>query len=152
MSKATKEVIMKKYISGLIGGIVGGFIASLPWILMYVYGNFLLSLLATLIAFGIAYGYKLCKGPMTKKYPSIITILALFIVIVVTLLIIPLIELYKEGYFANFRNLQLLYQNGEFVKSIMIDLAISVIFTFLGISSVVNKAKQEIKHQEQEND
>ena len=35
----------KNYVLGIIGGLIGGFIASNPWILMYVYGNMILSLL-----------------------------------------------------------------------------------------------------------
>ena len=54
------EVVAKKtsYFTGIIGALIGGIIASIPWVLVYVYGNMMLSLLAVLIAAGEFYGYK----------------------------------------------------------------------------------------------
>ena len=60
---------MKNYVLGVIGSIIGALIATLPWILMYIYGEMMLSLLAILIAFGAFYGYKLFKGKIDKKLP-----------------------------------------------------------------------------------
>ena len=37
------------YLTGIIGAIIGGAIATIPWVLAYVYGNVMLSLLAVLI-------------------------------------------------------------------------------------------------------
>ena len=34
----------KSYFTGIIGALLGGFIAAIPWVLMYVYGNMILSL------------------------------------------------------------------------------------------------------------
>ena len=47
----------KKYLPGIIGALLGGLIASIPWILMYVYGEMMLSLLAIIIALGALKGY-----------------------------------------------------------------------------------------------
>ncbi len=47
----------KNYFTGIIGGIIGGLIATLPWILMYVYGNMILSLLAIVVAIGVLKDY-----------------------------------------------------------------------------------------------
>ena len=52
----------KSYIKGILGGVIGGIIATIPWILMYVYGEMILSLLAILIAMGVLKGYQLFKG------------------------------------------------------------------------------------------
>ena len=41
----------KNYIA-LLGAVLGGLVASIPWILMYLFGNMFLSPLATLIAAG----------------------------------------------------------------------------------------------------
>lgn len=133
---------MKNYVTGILGGIVGGFIATLPWVLVYVYGGWLLSILAAVIAAGFYYGYKLCHGPIDKKTPIIITICSVLIVIVTTLVTIPLLSLDNLGYEATFTNLQVLYENG-LLKEMTSDLVISIIFTFLGISGIVTKAKQD---------
>lgn len=133
-----------KYVRGILGGLLGGIIGALPWILVYVFGNYLLSLLAAVIAFGIAFGYKLFKGPMNKAYPITVGILSIVIVIVTTLLVIPLAELAKEGYDASLFNLQILYQTKDFTNAIMRDLIVSIIFTILGISGVITKARHEL--------
>lgn len=136
---------MKNYVTGVLGGIVGGFIATLPWVLVYVYGNYLLSILAAVIAAGFYYGYKLCHGPVDKMTPTIITIGSVLIVIVTTLVTIPLLSLDNLGYDANLTNLQVLYENG-LLAEMSRDLIISIVFTFLGISGIVAKAKQDAEN------
>lgn len=136
---------MKKYVTGILGGMVGGLIATLPWVLMYVYGGYILSILAALIAAGFYYGYKLCHGPVEKKTPVIITVGSILIVIVTTLVTIPLLSLDNLGYPMTLTNLQVLYDNGLF-QEMLPDLIISVIFTFLGISGVVARSKQDAEN------
>jgi len=132
------------YVKGIVGGIIGGIIASIPWILMYIYGNMLVSILAAIIAFGVNYGYRLLKGKVDTKLPMIITIISVVIVIAVTTVIIPLLQLSNEGYPANFDTLQLLYKSSEYTSAVVRDLVISIIFTFLGISGIVSKIKTEV--------
>ncbi len=132
------------YIKGIIGGIIGGMIAAIPWILMYIYGNMLLSLLAALIAFGVNYGYRLLKGKVDTKLPIIITVTSLMIVVVVTTVVIPLLLLHKEEYIVSFDNLRILYENSDYRSAVLRDLVISIIFTFLGISGIVSKIKTEV--------
>ena len=55
------------YIKGILGAIIGGILFSLPWILVYVYANYILSVLATIIAFGALKFYKIFGGKVTKK-------------------------------------------------------------------------------------
>ena len=55
------------YLTGIIGAIIGGAIATIPWVLAYVYGNVMLSLLAVLIGAGEFYGYKIFRGKIDKK-------------------------------------------------------------------------------------
>lgn len=132
------------YVKGIIGGIIGGLIASIPWILVYVYGNMLLSILAFIIAYGVNYGYRFFKGKVDKHLPKIVTISSLLIVVLVTLVIIPLLLLYKEGYYANFSNLQILYGDSTYMSAVLKDLLISILFTFLGISGIVKQIKEEV--------
>lgn len=132
----------ENYILGILGGLIGGIIASIPWILLYIYGNMMFSLLAVFIAMGALYGYKLLKGKIDKKLPIIITVLSLISVTIATLVIIPLLLLSKNGAEANFENLEWLYQNSEFTSAIMRDYIISAVFTLLGISGVTSKLKK----------
>ena len=132
------------YITGILGGLIGGFIASVPWILMYVYGNMMLSLLAIIIAIGVLKGYQICKGKIDNKLPVIIIVISLLCVTVSTLLIIPLLLLGKEGLEVSLQNLQTLYAYDQFMAAIMKDFAVSVIFTVLGISGVVANVKKQI--------
>ncbi len=130
------------YVFGIIGGLIGGIIASIPWILLYIYGNMMFSLLAVFIAMGALIGYKLFKGKVDKKLPLIITILSLISVSIVTLVIIPLLLLSKNDLVVSFENLEWLYQNSEFASAIMRDYIISLVFTLLGISGVTSQLKR----------
>ena len=141
----------KNYVTGILGGLIGGFIATIPWILMYVYGNMILSLLAIIIAIGVLKGYQLCKGKVDKKLPIIIIVISLICVTISTLLIIPILLLIKEGQAGSIENLQTLYNYEPFMQAIMKDYAISVVFTFLGISGVVSNVKKQINDGETEN-
>ena len=53
---------VKKYVMGIFGGILGGLIASIPWILMYVYGNMIVQILSVVIAMGVLKGYQMFHG------------------------------------------------------------------------------------------
>ena len=131
------------YPLAIIGGIIGGLIASIPWILLYVYANFIVSFLAVPIAMGVSLGYQKLGGPANKALPTIITVKSLIIVAFVATVIIPLLLLHNEGFDASFHNLRLIYEYDEFFWAIMRDLAISLIFVFIGIRGVITKLKQE---------
>lgn len=132
----------KGYLFGIIGGLLGGLLASIPWILMYIYGNMMFSALAIFIGMGSFYGYKWLKGTMNEKLPLIVTILSIVSVSVATLIIIPLLLLEKNGIEASFENLEWLYQNSEFVSAMLRDYIISVVFTFLGIHGVTTQLRK----------
>lgn len=134
----------KNYITGIIGALVGGLVASIPWILMYVYGEMILSLLAIIIAMGALKGYQLLKGKIDEKLPIIIIVVSVVCVTISTLLIIPCLLMEKEGIQVNLANLQTLYKYDEFTSSIIKDYIISLLFTFLGISGVVTNIKKQI--------
>ncbi len=135
---------MNKRILGIIGALLGGFLFTIPWILLYVYGQMLFSVLAAFIAFGALLGYKKLGGAVDKKTPAIIIIVSLIVIIVTTLIIIPLCLLYREGYIVSWHNLEFIYNHDEFRNAMTHDLIISVIFTILGISGVISKLKQEV--------
>lgn len=134
------------YLAGIAGAIIGGIIGAIPWILVYIYGNMILSLLAILIAAGEFYGYKLLKGKMTKLTPAIIMIIAIIIVSAATLLVIPAISLGNEGINVNVNTIKSLYQDSVFTAGITHDFAISVVFTILGASVITASVKKEIQN------
>lgn len=134
----------KSYISGIVGALLGGLIASIPWILMYVYGGMILSLLAIIIGFGVLKGYQLFRGKVDSKLPIIVMIVSLICVTVSTLIIIPLLLLNKEGISMSFENLKYLYEYDKFFDAVMKDYMISILFTFLGVGGVVSNIKKQI--------
>lgn len=138
------------YVTGIVGAVIGGLIATIPWVLAYVYGGMMLSILATLIAAGEFYGYKICKGKVSKALPIILMILAIIIVSVATLVIIPGALIQKEGINVSVQNIQRLYENKEFSTALMGDFAISVIFTILGASIITANIKKQIQNSDGE--
>lgn len=144
-----KETSSKgSYLTGILGAIVGGSIATIPWVLVYIYGGMMFSILAALIAAGELYGYKIAKGKITKKLPIILMVIALIIVTVTTLVIIPTLLIAKEGIAVNLTNISRLYENGEFATAMMKDFIISVIFTILGASIVTANIKKQLENNE----
>ena len=144
-----EEVIETKqgnYLTGTLGAILGGAVAAIPWVLAYVYGGMMLSILAALIAAGEFYGYKICKGRIDRKLPIIIMILAIIIVTIVTLLIIPALLIQKEGLHVSITNIQYLYTNSEFSTALMKDFVISIVFTILGASIITVNIKKQLEN------
>ena len=140
----TKE-ISGSYITGIIGAIIGGAIGAVPWIIAYIYGNMMIALLAILIAGGAYYGYKICKGKITKKVTIIITIISIIIVALVTLLIIPVILIHTEGMNTNMATIQYLYQDEEFTSGIIRDTLIAIVFTAVGVAVVNSSIKKDLE-------
>ena len=132
-----------KFFKGIIGSILGAIIFSIPWILIYVYANYILSILAAIIAYGSLLFYKKFGGEITKKTSVVITISSLLAITIATFVIIPLCLIAKEGYGLSFEYYQILFASGDFVSAIMHDYIISVIFTFLGISGVIASINKE---------
>ena len=133
------------YFTGIIGAIIGGAIGAVPWIIAYIYGNMMIALLAILIAGGAYYGYKICKGKITKKVTIIITIISIIIVALVTLLIIPVILIHTEGMNTNLATIQYLYQDEEFTSGIIRDTLIAIIFTAVGVAVVNSSIKKDLE-------
>ena len=133
------------YFTGIIGAIIGGAIGAVPWIIAYIYGNMMIALLAILIAGGAYYGYKICKGKITKKVTIIITIISIIIVALVTLLIIPVILIHTEGMNTNMATIQYLYKDEEFTSAIIRDTLIAIVFTAVGVAVVNSSIKKDLE-------
>lgn len=134
----------KNYMVGVIGALIGGLVASIPWILMYVYGEMILSALAIIIALGALKGYQLLKGKIDGKLPTIIIIVSVICVTISTLLIIPCLLMAKEGMEVSVESLERLYRYNKFSNAIMKDYIVSLLFTFLGVGGVVKNIKKQV--------
>ena len=142
--KELQKISNVNYITGIIGAVIGGFIGAVPWILAYIYGNMMIAILAIFIAGGAYYGYKLCKGKVTKKLPIIIMLISIIIVAITSLLIIPIILIHTEGLNVSVNTIKYLYQNSEFEAGIIRDTIIAVVFTVIGGGVITAKIKQEL--------
>ncbi len=132
------------YTSGIIGAILGGILTTIPWVLVYVYGNMMLSILAVLIAAGEFYGYKLFKGKMSKGVPAILMILAIIIVTIATLVIIPALIIQQKGLPVSINHIMELYKDSKFSSAMVHDYMISIVFTILGASVITSNLKKQI--------
>lgn len=135
---------MKRSILAMIGAVLGGLIATMPWVLVYVYGNMMYSILAIFVAMGALCGYQLFKGEINKDLPIKIVIVSLLSITIATLVIIPCLLLAHEGAIVNFNNFKYLYSDSDFIKGIISDYVISVLFTLLGISGVIKSIKRQV--------
>lgn len=134
---------MNKNIKGIIGALLGALIFSIPWVIVYVYLNYILSILALLIAYGSLLFYKKFGGIITKKTSVLITISSLLAITVSTFLIMPILLIAKEGNGLDLSYLEVLYASKEFTSALTHDYIISVIFTFLGIGGIIANINKE---------
>jgi hypothetical protein len=132
-------------VKGIVGGIIGGIIASIPWILLAVYLNIIVAYLAFLIGLGVNYGYRLLGGKVNKALPFIVAIVSVAIIIIVTAAVIPLFQLWKDGFGFDLYYLNILYRNSQFVNEVLMNTGIGVVFTFLGIYGLLKNISHETK-------
>lgn len=131
-------------IKGILGAFIGSIVFSLPWVLVYVYGGYMLSLLAFIIGTGALLFYKLFGGKVDKKTPAIILITSLLSVTIATFVIIPFFLLLKEGYGFDLEMFKTLYTINNFVSGIVKNYFISIVFTLLGISGILKSINNEV--------
>lgn len=134
---------MNQKVKGIIGALLGALIFSIPWVIVYVYLNYILSILALLIAYGSLLFYKKFGGIITKKTSVLITISSLLAITVSTFLIMPILLIAKEGNGLDLSYLEVLYASKEFTSALTHDYIISVIFTFLGIGGIIANINKE---------
>lgn len=141
----------ENYIKGILGALIGGILFSLPWVLVYVYLNYILSLLAAVIALGAFTFYKLFGGMVDKKTPLIIGISSVLSVTLAMFVIIPMFLLFKEGYGFDINKFKLLYMNDTFVSAVLKDYITSLLFTILGISGVISNIRHSVYSKDENN-
>ena len=136
------------FLLGIIGALLGGIIGAIPWILMYIYGNMMLSILAVVIAAGTFYGYKLFNGKISKVLPIVIMVVSVLVVALATFVFIPMFYLHSEGLAISISSIKSLYMNSEFLNGILKDAGIAVIFTLLGASVIAGNIRRKLANPE----
>ena len=125
------------YLIGIIGALIGALIGTIPWIILYVYGNMIYSVLAFVVAIAALKGYELLKGKVDKKLPIIIAIISVIAITIATLVIIPNLLLIKEIGTTSLANFKMLYADSEFSSALIGDYITSLLFTVLGKGGVI---------------
>lgn len=140
-----EEKVKNNYVLGVLGALIGAFVGSIPWILMYVYGNMMYSLLAILIVLCGYYGYKITKAKIDRKLPVILSITSFVAITVTMFLIIPICLMMKEGLTVSLESIQALYQYDEFFGAIIGDYVIALLFCVLVISGIIVNLNKQLK-------
>ncbi len=133
-----------RYFKACLGGLLGGVVAALPWLILYMFGGYIVSILAFLIALGVNYGYRKFKGRVNRKLPMIIIIISVFILILIDLVIVPIYFLISSKIAVSFESIINLILSEFYWKTMLRELAISTVFVAAGIFKTVNDIKHEI--------
>lgn len=124
------------YFKGIIGGILGGIVGSIPMYLLRTVG-FMSSITSYLIAMASFYGYRLFHGREDDNLYKIISIITYSIVLSYYFVVIPFLSV-KLSLSLNIDiNIASYYVN--YLKTSMIDIFVSFIFTYLGVKSAMQK-------------
>ena len=140
-----EDNVKNNYALGVLGALLGAFVGAIPWILLYIFGNMMYSILAILIVICSFYGYKLTKAKIDKKLPVILSITSFIAITVTMFLIIPMCLIMQEGFGFDFSLLVELYQHDEFVSAILTDYAISILFCLVVIGGIIVNLNKQIR-------
>lgn len=147
-----EEEVKNNYVLGALGALVGAFIGAIPWILMYVFGNMMYSLLAILIVLCSFYGYKLTKAKIDKKVPVILSIASFISITVTMFVIIPMCLMAKEGMPISMEDFVTLYQYDEFTSAMIQDYIVALLFCLVVIGGIVYNLNKQIKEGKESKD
>ena len=128
----------------IICSLIGALIGTIPWVLLYVYGNMIVAILAVIVAFMALKGYNLAKGKMDKYTPKIIAVVSLTSISIATLVFIPMLLMLKETGITGIDALSSFYEIEEYQRAILGDYIISLLFAILGISGVISSIRNEV--------
>lgn len=132
-----------KNLRGIIGAIIGAIVGAIPWLFVYVYGNYIISILAIFVALGANFLYRKFGGEVNKRLPMTISIISVLTIALLTFLVVPCLLLAKEGYSVNSYTLETIYSDSDFITALSRDLFVSIIFAIIGIIPIVNEVKRE---------
>ena len=125
----------KNYGLGILGALIGGIIGSIPWIVIALTTNFFIGWLGFVIGISALYGYKKLGG-IEDKYAKWIILGATVISVIFAQFFTVFFQIYQLGYEVSLDNTIIIFQDGEFVKAFLTDIAIGLVIAFLGIKSL----------------
>lgn len=129
----TKVEKNESYFLGTIGAVIGGLIVLVSVVFGYVYCEMIGVLaIAVLTAFLEFYGYKLLKGKMNKKLPTILIVTSILLATIVSFCVIPVALLVRSRLPISIGTIKNLYNNSNIVINILQDYSILLTFTLLG--------------------
>ena len=125
----------KNYGLGILGALIGGVVGSIPWIIVALTTNFFIGWLGFVIGICALYGYKKLGG-IEDNYAKWIILFATLISVVFAQFFTLCFEIYQLGYEVSLDNITLIFQDGEVVKSFLINIGIGSLIAFFGIKSL----------------
>ena len=140
-----EEQKSNRFLLGILSAIMGAFIGAIPFILVYVFLNYIVAMLTALIAAASFYAYRLTKAKIDKKLPVIVALSSVLSITVAIFIIIPLVLMAREGIDVSFKNLGIVYKFDEFKTAIIGDYIKSLIFGIIGVGVIVATLREQIK-------
>ena len=134
-----------RFFVGTVAALVGAFVGVIPFLLVYVFANYIVAILTALIAVSSYYFYKLTKAKIDKKLPVIVAISSFISITVAIFIIMPLVVMVKEDITVSIYNLERVYKYDEVKNAIVGDYLKSLIFAFIGVGGIVTSLKKQIK-------
>lgn len=137
-----------KTLKATLGALLFGAIGTIPWILVYVFFDYMLMILAMLITISAYYGYKKFGGKPGMKAVIIVGIVSVLIMTFTGLILLPLIVICNEyGYeFFTFDTIDMIYNEpllNEFKQAVFKDYAYALIFALGGLFTVYGDMKND---------
>lgn len=138
------ETEEKNYLFGLLGALMGGILGSVPWILVQVFLNRIVAVLAIVIGLGALKGYGILKGrmgPLTRWIILFSTIVSVVLAQYAGLAI----ELIRNDIPVSYGNFVIAFSIPEVVDSFRANLIMSLILALLGIAGMFFGMKGDSK-------
>ena len=140
------------YLSGAVGAFLGALVGALVWALILLAGH-VASLVGLLIGFLAKFGYDLFKGKQGKGKMVILILAVIFGVVFGTLAAdaIDVAMAIGSGEISGFVYgdipaliLFLLMEDAEYLRSVMANCGMGLVFAALGVFGLMRKTKQEV--------
>ena len=138
------KLAKNNYIKGFLASLIGALIGSAIWIIIGALG-FFASIAGLAISYCAFKGYEIAKGKLTRK-GIILNVIAIVIAFLFAQYAVLFIQFMKE-----FENMDLLgfiiltpviFSDLEFVKSLLPDIGLGILFAFLGTyRTIINNYK-----------
>lgn len=125
----------KNCLFGIIGSLVMTLLLLGLVVITNVFASNISFFLTILIPFSIYFGYRIFNGKISKKVLVIMIIVSVICLLITTLVLIPLLDMYQVGISLSFNNFRRIYINEETKNAILNNAVLS--FSFAIISNIL---------------